>query len=114
MTPEMKRPASAATLNGAEGDSGQGSPLKCSAMPLPLASRFARPHPDALARRDLYKLARSIADGCAHRGFPIRWARVPCELFAVNHRGRVPFLEAVEIGKAAWRAAAAEHRRAVV
>ena len=116
MRPEMKRPASAATLNGARGDSGQGSRLKCSALSLPLASRFARPHPDALAVRRLYLDCRQIADRCARRGFPIRWARVRCELHAVNHRDRrtVGLLEAVDIGRAAWRAAAAEHRRAVV
>ncbi len=78
--------------------------------PLPGASRFTRPHPDALARHHLFIACREIADGCARRGFPIRWARVRCELHAVNHRGRVGFFEALDIGRAAWRAAADAHR----
>jgi hypothetical protein len=113
MTPEMKRPASAATLSGAESDSGQGSRAHCIAGLSPWASRFVARHPDALARRRLFLDCREIADACARRGFPIKWARPRCEIHAVNHRdrGRVSWLEAVEIARAAWQAAAAEHRR---
>lgn len=82
--------------------------------PLPWASRFARPHPDALARRRLFLDCREIADACARRRLPLKWARVHCELYAVNHRDRrtVGLLEAVDIGRAAWRAAADSHRAA--
>lgn len=114
MAPEMKSPASAATLNGAECESGKAPHRDHIPRCLPRASTLIAPHPDALARRCLFLYCREIADSCARRGFPIKWARKHCEIYAVNQRDRrrVSWLEAVEIGRAAWHAAAAECRAA--